>query len=61
MELIWYGKSLPFAAFGERSIGWTTNGPSKKEVTVYLWGGFSTFYGFIRAQCTLAVLNRASA
>lgn len=58
--LIWYRSSVPFTAFDER-IGCTTNGPSKKEVTVYFWGGFSAFYGFIRANCTLAVLNRASA
>ena len=61
MGLIWYASSLPFTAFDERRTGWTMNGPSKKEVTVYFWGGFSAFYGFIRAQCTLAVLSRASA
>lgn len=61
MVLDWDEDSLPFIAFDERSIGCTANGPSQKEVTVYFWGGFSTFYGFIRAQCTLAVLSRASA
>ena len=61
MGLIWYTSSLPFTAFDTRRIGWTMNGPSKKEVTVYFWGGFSALYGFIRAQCTLAILSRASA
>lgn len=44
-----------------KSVGCISNGPFKKEVTVYFWGGFATFYGFIRAQCTFTVLNRASA
>lgn len=57
MELIWYGNSLLFTAFDERHIGCATEGPSKKEVTIYFWGGFSTFYSFIRTQCMLAVLN----
>lgn len=42
-ELIWYGNSLPFTAFDESRIGCTTKGPSKKEVTISFWGGFSTF------------------
>lgn len=60
-ELIWYGNSLPFPAFDGISIGRTTHGSPKKEVTVYFWGGFLPFSSVIRAQRMLTLLNRASA
>lgn len=57
--MVW--KKFALHSFDERCIGCTTKGPSKKEVTIYFWGGFSAFYGFIRPHCTLAVLNGATA